>query len=74
MSAIRRDSTSELKPDTYSTHLMREASGDCSQTSCRLFFRSGRRSFETLTKVLHFGIARYRGLLKHRVSSFPVAG
>lgn len=36
--------------------------------------RSRRRSFETISKFFQGEIARYRGLLKQRVSSFPVAG
>jgi hypothetical protein len=73
-SAIRQDSISELKPESYSAHLIWEASGDRSRTSCRLFFRSRRRSFETISRFFQAEIARYRGLLKQRVSSFSVAG
>jgi hypothetical protein len=50
-SMIGRDSISELKPDSCSTHLMREASGDCSQIFCRLFFQLRRRSFETFSRI-----------------------
>lgn len=50
-STIRRDSISELKPDSCSTHLTKVASSDCSQTTCRLFLRLRRHSFETFNGI-----------------------
>ena len=74
MSAIRPFFISALKPDGSSTHLKEEGSGKCSQTSCRLFFRSRRQSFDTIGKFSPRKDCKVPGLVEQRVSSFPVAG
>jgi hypothetical protein len=74
MEARRLSFLSKLKPDSISTHLSSEASGDCPQASCRVFAGSRRQSFETVRKLLHVIICKVPGLLKQLVSRFQVAG